>query len=128
MVAAPPVIQRLEAARGPYTVNAVAARVLLDVLEEGDDWMRARANEALANRSRLAAAVRQLGLTPMPSDANFLFVPTPRATQIAAELLERGLRVRAFERLPVFGDALRLTVGPWPIMERLVSALTEVLS
>ncbi|MGA9522283.1 MAG: histidinol-phosphate transaminase, partial [Myxococcaceae bacterium] len=127
-VAAPPLIRRLEAARGPYTVNAVAARVLLEVLEEGDGWITARASEAQAARTRLDVALRRLGLTPMRSDANFLFVPTPRAAQLAAGLLERGIRVRAFEGLPVFGDALRITVGPWPIMERLVSALAEVVS
>ncbi len=127
-VAAPPLIRRLEAARGPYTVNAVAACVLREVLDEGDAWMRARAVEARGSRTRLAAALRQLGLEPRPSDANFLFVPTARAKQLAAGLEERGVRVRAFEQLPGFGDALRITVGPWPIMERLVSALTEVLS
>jgi histidinol-phosphate aminotransferase len=44
---------------------------------------------------------------------------------VAARLRERGLLVRAFAALPGIGDALRITVGPWTIMQRLLDALAE---
>jgi histidinol-phosphate/aromatic aminotransferase/cobyric acid decarboxylase-like protein len=35
---------------------------------------------------------------------------------------------RAFEALPAVGDALRITVGPAPMMDRLLAALEDALA
>jgi len=62
-------------------------------------------------------------LPPLPSVANFLLVPTPEAFAIASKLLELGFATRPFRDLRGIGDAIRITAGPWPLMERLLSAL-----
>jgi histidinol-phosphate aminotransferase len=55
-------------------------------------------------------------------------VPIPRAAAVAREMRERGVAVRAFEALPGVGDALRITAGPAPMMERALAALEEALA
>jgi histidinol-phosphate/aromatic aminotransferase/cobyric acid decarboxylase-like protein len=47
---------------------------------------------------------------------------------VARQLRERGVAVRVFEALPSIGDALRITVGPAPTMDRALAALEEALA
>jgi histidinol-phosphate aminotransferase len=129
----------VERARGPYKVNALAERAVLVALEETADglaWVRAHAALAVENRDRLAAGLRQLDLSPLPSSANFVFVPTARAATLATGMRARGVLVRAFQGLPrdlaelagSNGGALRIGVGPWEIMEQVLDVLTEALA
>jgi histidinol-phosphate aminotransferase len=133
------VVGMVERARGPYKVNALAERVVLATLQDSDDalgWVRAHAGLAVENRERLAAGLRGLGFVPLPSAANFLFVPTPRGAAIARALRAREVLVRAFTGLPVDlaalaaseGVALRIGVGPWEMMQAVLDALAEVAS
>ncbi|MBD0338396.1 MAG: aminotransferase class I/II-fold pyridoxal phosphate-dependent enzyme, partial [Thermoleophilia bacterium] len=47
----------------------------------------------IAERERLAARLRTLGLDPLPSWTNFLYAPLAGARQVAGSLAERGLLV-----------------------------------
>jgi len=38
---------------------------------------------------------------------------------------ESGVEVRAFEGLREIGDALRISIGPWDMMEECVAALEK---
>ncbi len=131
-------VSLVERARGPYKVNALAERAVLAALGNGDDalgWVRTHAALAMTVRERLLTSLRALGLEPLPSAANFAFVPTSRAVQVGRQLRERGVLVRAFAGLPHHlaeldasnGEALRIGVGPWEIMQRVIDALKEVL-
>ena len=73
-------------------------------------------------------ALRDLGLFPLDSRGNFVCVPVPDALAVARQLALRGIAVRAFSALPVFGDVLRVGMAPWPVVERFVRALREVLA
>ena len=134
-VGAAALVREIEKARGPYKTTAPAERAVTAALAHDLPWVRARAAEALANRERLLAGLRALGLAPAPSDANFVFVPVAGAAAVAARLRERSVAVRVFTGLPTAvpalaasgGEAFRLAVGPWPTMERLLAALREVL-
>lgn len=134
-VAAPAVIAAIEKARGPYTVGAPAEAAAVAAMREGQEWMVEHVIEARAARTRLRDALLSLGLEPVPSDANFVFVPVGGAAAIAHALAERGIAVRAFTGLsPVSpalaasgGDALRITVAPRAVLEAAVSALADVL-
>jgi histidinol-phosphate aminotransferase len=137
-VGSPAVVGMLERARGPYKVNAVADRAALAVLEPGEDaldWVRLHAALARENRNRLIADLRVLGLFPLPSDANFVLVPTPLARELGRRLQTLGVLVRTQTDLPrdlealraSNGEALRIGVGPWHHMESLLSGLREAL-
>ena len=125
-IGAPAIIARLRAMRGPYSVNAVAEAVAAAAITEDAGWMRARAREVVEVRERLIEALKEIGMEPLPSKANFILVPTGDAPALASRLREAGVAVRAFESLPGIGDAIRAGLGPWPLMERFVAALQVV--
>jgi histidinol-phosphate aminotransferase len=132
------VVGMVERARGPYKVNALAERAVLAALEDtvdGLEWVRTHAALAVENRERLMAELRTLNMPPLPSSANFVFVPSARAVLLARRMRECGVLVRAFQGLPrdlaelarSNGEALRIGVGPWEIMEKVIGTLDEVL-
>ena len=45
------------------------------------------------------------------------------AVAVGQALRARGVAVRPFPDLPHVGDTLRISVGPWPMLERLLEAL-----
>jgi histidinol-phosphate aminotransferase len=71
----------------------------------------------LAERMRVEERLRELGFGPLPSQANFLYVPVDDPQELAERLLQRGLAVR-----PVRGG-IRLTIRDEPDDERLLEAL-----
>lgn len=116
-------IHEIEKVRGPYKENAPAERAAACALREDVSWMRNLAAQAVKNRDRFADALRAQGFDPLPSAANFLLVPIADAARIARRMRERGIAVRPYPGLPDIGDALRITIGPWPMMELALDAL-----
>jgi histidinol-phosphate aminotransferase len=121
--ASPAIVEAIEKSRGPFKVNALAERAAVAALTRDRQWVVAHVREAIENRDRLAAALAALGLSALPSAANFLLVPTPDAIEIAGRLRAHGIAVRPFRDLPEIGNALRITAGPWPVMERLLRVI-----
>ena len=132
------IVDAVTRARGPYKVNALAEAAAIAALSDDADgigWVTEHAALALEVRERLASELRTLGLEPAPAAGNFLFVPTSRAPGIAREMRSRGVLVRTLSGLPqdvpalraAEGNALRVGVGPWGSMERLLDALRGAL-
>lgn len=123
--AAAALVNAVEKSRGPYKVSATAERAALAALREDRDWVAGRVAEVRANRARFVASLERLGLAPLPSDANFVLVPVQDAAALTRRMRRggSGVAVRPFVALPGIGDAVRITVGPWHMME---SALGEI--
>ncbi|NUQ21760.1 MAG: aminotransferase class I/II-fold pyridoxal phosphate-dependent enzyme [Gemmatimonadaceae bacterium] len=127
----PALVAEVEKSRGPYKVNGIAERAALSALGDGLPWARAHVAEAIANRERLTDALRERGLSPLPSAANFVLVPVAAANERARRMRTLGVAVRPFEGLPPLGDALaatggsalRISVGPWEMVEAALGAL-----
>lgn len=134
-VGAPALVQAVEKARGPYTVNAVAERAAVAALRDDAPWVAGRIGEALAAREWLVGELCAMGLDPAASEANFVFVPVPDSGQVAARMANDGVRVRAFSALPAFtpalersgGAALRITVAPAAELEPAMAALRRAI-
>ncbi len=124
-VGAAPLMRALKAANGPYKVNALAEQAACVALDADGEWMRACAREAIASRERLMQELIARGHAPLRSAGNFVAIPVSDARALAARIAEGGVAVRAFVGLPVYGDLLRVGVGPWPVMEAFLSALRE---
>jgi histidinol-phosphate/aromatic aminotransferase/cobyric acid decarboxylase-like protein len=75
------------------------------------------------NRSRFERELMERGLPALPSAANFVLVPVRSARTLADGLRANGVAVRAFPALPVVGDGIRISIGPWPMMQRALEAL-----
>ena len=125
-VGAPNLVSEIDKARGPFTVSGVAEHIAKLALRLDQAWMRQRADEAVANRARLVDALIGIGVRPLPSDANFLLIPIPdriAAESLAAALERQQILVRLFRGLRGIGDAMRVTVGPWPQMQQFITGL-----
>lgn len=98
----------------PGSVSTLSAALALAALREPPD-----VSETLEERERLAMRLRELGVDPLPSHANFLYVPVARPRETYERLLRRGLVVRPF------ADAIRVTVHTSEADERLLAALEQ---
>ena len=129
-IASPEVAIEIEKARGPYMVSSLAEAAAVQVLRDQEGWVDRTVAEAIQNRELLVESLRSRGLSPMPSAANFLMIPVGegRALRYAHELRRRGIAIRPFPSMPDIGDGIRVTVGPWPLMERFLAALDEVIA
>ena len=120
-------VREVEKARGPYMVNAMAQRAVEVALVHDRTWMQDRVREAVENRAQLAVALCAMGLDVLPSAAIFVLARSPRARDIAAALVRQGILVRLFTGLPLVGDALRIGVGPWEQMEKILEGVGAAL-
>ncbi len=121
-IGAPSLVHEVEKSRGPYKVNALAERVAVAALQEDSEWVQQHVALAVTLRERLAEQLRSRGLSPLPSGANFVCVPVPQCVAVGQAMRARGVAVRPFPDLPHIGDALRFSVGPWPLLERCLEA------
>lgn len=125
---APDLVREIEKSRGPYKVSRAAEAAAVAALDANDGWVEGVVAQVRQNRERLARRLRAMGLEPLRSAANFLLVPAPAGAEaLAAALRARGVAVRPFPALPGIGDAIRVTVAPWPLLERFLRALDEAL-
>lgn len=128
-VAAPGLVARIEGARGPYKLTTLSEQVAVAALSGDRDWMRARVVETRALRQRFVEALRGVPhLEVLPSQANFVLVAARDSEKetmrrVDAALRAHGVAGRFFPQLPRLGDALRLTIGPWDMLEPAVNAL-----
>ncbi len=126
-VGAETLIAEVEKSRGPYKVGRLAEAAACAALSDVEGWVTATIAEAVANRDRLSREMSARGVTALPSAANFVLVPVEpdTAVETALALRQCGVAVRPFPRCPDVGDAVRITVGPWPLMERFLAAWDE---
>ncbi len=124
-IGAPSLVHEVEKSRGPYKVNALAERVAIAALQEDAEWVQEHVALAVTLRERLADELRSRGFAPLPSGANFVCVPVARCVAVGQAMRARGVAVRPFPDLPHIGDALRFSVGPWPLLERCLAAFDE---
>jgi histidinol dehydrogenase len=124
-----PLIAEIEKSRGPYKVGGVAEAAALAVLSRDREWVAARIAEVRQNRDRLLGELAARRVRTWPSSANFVLL---RATGLAADwngrLRARGVAVRPFAGLRHAGECLRVTVGPWPMMEQFLAAFDDILN
>ena len=122
------IAEAMSPVRNAFDVNAVAQAAAVASLEDAPAHMPQRIAEASAERARMADGLRALGLDPLPSSANFLFVDVgdDRARAIDAALTTRGVIVRPTAGFGAHGG-LRITVGLPEQTDRLLEAMSEAL-
>jgi histidinol-phosphate aminotransferase len=106
--------RELRVRQDPLPVTSLSAALALAALRDRPD-----VRPQLEERERFAARLRELGYDPLPSHANFLYVPMDDAHNTYERLLRCALVVRPFK------DAIRITVNTSSANERLLNALTS---
>ncbi len=102
----------LNARQAPAPVSELSAALAIAALAAHPD-----PRPVLEERERFADGLRALGFAPLESHANFLYVPTDDADEIAANLLAQGIVVRSFP------GAFRVSVLDREDDDRLLEAL-----
>jgi histidinol-phosphate aminotransferase len=114
----------LDVVQEPFNVNRAALAAGCASLRHAD-LVDARRLENEAARETLARLLRDQGLDPVPSEANFLLVDVQADDlAVAKALLRRGLLVRPGQDFGMRGY-LRITIGRQPLMERLAAELAH---
>jgi imidazoleglycerol phosphate dehydratase HisB len=106
----------LNARQAPLPLSTLSAALAIAALASPPD-----VRPELDERDRCAEALRTMGLAPLPSRANFLFVPLPDAAAVGDALLAHGVAVRTFP------DGIRFNVRDREDDDLLLSTLARVL-
>lgn len=121
-----PLCAAMQRVREPFNVNALAQVGALAALEDAEHLEKSRAL-VWEEKGFLYEGLRALGLTAVPSAANFiLFHIGPRAAEVTERLLGRGIIVRHLKAwdLP---EHLRVTIGRHEENVAFLAALKEAL-
>jgi histidinol-phosphate aminotransferase len=123
LAADPAVVDALQLVRLPYHLGALTQAAARTALAHTDELL-ATVEAVKDQRDRVVAALPGLGLTSVPSDANFvLFGRFPDAAAVWRGLLEHDVLVRDVG-LPGW---LRVTAGTPEEMDAFLTALGEVV-
>jgi histidinol-phosphate aminotransferase len=111
----------------PYNVNCAAlaaGRACLRAVDAADR----RRKEVAEARELLARGLHDVGAEPLPAAANFVLARVGVDDRLLAEeLARRGLLIRPGSDVG-FPGYVRITVGPAPLMRRVLDAFAEVSS
>jgi histidinol-phosphate aminotransferase len=123
-------VRELDKARQPYNVSATSQAAAAAVLSEAWAEVEAQVQRVVSERERVAAALRRIAGVDVPrSDANFLWVGTPRpAAEVNEALLARGVLVRSFHAAGGrMQNRLRVTLGTVEENDTFLDALAGAL-
>src|ERR1700674_4091392 len=95
---------------------------------QDEAWFQQARARVIEGRERLNRGLVRLGFDVLPSAANFVFArhPAHEGARLAAALRQRAVIVRHFPA-PRISDYLRITVGTDAQIDRLLSALSDIL-
>lgn len=126
-IASPEIITNLNRVKEPFNVNSLAQVAATASLQDAEHVAKSIAvNEA--GKVYLYQELEQLGLSYIPTEANFMMIDVNRDGQSLFEtLLKRGVIVRSGQifNMPNY---IRLTVGTMAENQTFISALKEVLA
>lgn len=123
LVAHPSVVTALQLVRLPYHLSSVTQAVAITALEHAEELLGS-VGQVRAERDRLVRAMGEMGLTVVPSDANFvLFGLFADERKVWNSLLDEGVLVRDVG-LPGF---LRVTAGTPEENDRFLTAVAALL-
>lgn len=128
MLAAPELVQEINKAKLPYSINffsVTAAEVALERFH----YLEPLIDTIKSERNRLFAELQTIeGLIAVPSSANFILIRTRiGATELFEALHARGILVRDVSKYPMLSDFVRITVGTHAENDRLLHELRVLL-
>lgn len=111
-----------------YTMNTVTQLCGAESMRD-EEYFAETVNKIIATRERSKIRLSELGFTFTDSQSNFIFAsPTKKSAQyVFEELKKRKIFVRYWNK-PIICDYLRISVGTDDEMDRLFTALEEILN
>src|SRR2546423_280013 len=121
------VVAAMNKLRTPFNTSGVSQAAALAALDDADHVNRS-IQENAAERTRLIAGLSQLGVRPVRSHTNFIFIDIgPEAQELSDELLREGVIVRPLGWMG-FPEAMRVSVGVADENDKLLAATGRILA
>lgn len=122
----PELLSAMNKLKTPFNTSGVAQAGALAALDDKEHVERCIATNA-AERKRLSEGLRSLGLRPVASETNFVFMEVgPEAKALSDELLHLGVIVRPLGWMG-FPEAIRISVGTADENDKCLAAMERVL-
>lgn len=125
LLAHPDVVSLLNRIRAPFNVNELSQVCAVAALAD-QGFVAASVALNKQERSKVVAALTEMGYTPLPSEGNFVCVNMgPNAASINQQLLQLGVIVRPVANYGM-ADFLRISIGTEAENQHLITALAQV--
>ena len=116
------IVNLLNRVRPPFNANSIAQRAALAALDDDEHVARSRAVNQ-AGMEQITNGLRALGLAPISSEANFVYVDVGRDGRAVFDaMLRHGVIVRHID-----GRMIRVTIGQAEENRVFLAALAQVL-
>jgi histidinol-phosphate aminotransferase len=123
----PELVAAMNKLKTPFNTSGVAQAAALAATDDREHVARCIESNA-RERARLTEGLVALGMKPVPSETNFVFMEVgPEAKQVCDELLRAGVIVRplGWMGLP---EAIRISVGTAEENEKCLAAMQRILA
>jgi len=125
LLAHPSVVEAMMLVRLPYHLSTLTQGAALVALDFKDELLSG-VSKLRTERDRVAASLREMGLTVLPSQANFLLFSGFRisSAELWQAMLDKGILIRDVG----LSGYLRTTIGTGAENEKFLDALRECLA
>ncbi len=125
LIASEEIINEVNKVRLPFNVNSLSQAVAVEALKSKKQ-LRSYITSIISERKRLLHIMEKIeGITPYPSDANFILLKVADADKTFNRLLKKGVLVRNLTG--VIENCLRVTVGTPGENEVFLKALKQLI-
>ncbi|MCU1243377.1 MAG: Histidinol-phosphate aminotransferase [Candidatus Acidoferrum typicum] len=122
-----PILEAMNKLRTPFNLTGVSQAAAIAALDD-DEHVNRSIRENAAERTRLTRGLTELGLRPVRSHANFIFIDIgPDAQELYNELLHEGVIVRPLGWMGM-PEAMRVSVGIAEENDKLLAVMSRVLA
>lgn len=131
LVSNPSIVDYVKRATPPFDVNTVTQHLITLTLQNWN-YFQQQVKYIIKERTWLRKALAGVeGVTPYPSDANFILLKITRrdlsSSTVQERLENRGVLVKDRGHLPLVENCIRVTVGTRNMNQTLVSTLQNIL-
>jgi histidinol-phosphate aminotransferase len=119
-------LRRVRDSFNSYTIDRLALVGAAAALSDAAYYNEIN-SRVVKTRGRVAEALRNMGFTVLPSEANFIFVKAPyvKGTAVFSALREKGILVRHFN-MERISDFIRVSMGTDGDMDKFLEACDEI--
>jgi histidinol-phosphate aminotransferase len=122
-----PVLEAMNKLRTPFNLTGVSQAAALAALDD-DEHVNRSISENATERTRLSRGLTELGLRPVRSHANFIFIDIGHdAQELYNEVLHEGVIVRPLGWMGM-PEAMRVSVGIAEENDKLLAVMSRVLA
>jgi len=121
-------IDELRRVRTPFGLNSFTEAVAIAAMDN-KKWIHDTIAQMKSERTWLGPRLESLGFKVYPSECNFLLCKSPvNGPALVSALKSEGVATRDCNSYPLLENHIRITVGPRPMLEKLLAKLEHLIA